>query len=218
MILYYSSGACSLVPHIALEEAGASFTPTRIVLAEGTHRTPEYLKINPHSRVPAVEAEGHVITENVAILNYIAQRWSAAGSVPLQEPLAAARCNELLGWFASTVHISFAQVWRPERFSADNSIHGAIEIGGRQALLAHFAEIEGLVGEEWLVPGHFTAADTYALTFFRWGRRIGFDMGPYPRWAGLVDRILHRPAVQRALATEGLNSADFRHEKAVSTA
>ena len=210
MILYYSPGACSLVPHIALEEAGASFTPKRIVLAEGAHKSAEYLKINRHARVPAVEVDGRVVTENVAILNYIAQRWGAAGSVPLDDPLAAARCNELLGWFASTVHISFAQVWRQERFSADASTHGAIEQGGREALRSHFAEIEELAGPKWLVNGHFTSADSYALTFFRWGRRIGFDMMAYRQWSDLVDRILERPAVQRALATEGLGSADFR--------
>ena len=210
MILYYSPGACSIVPHIALEEAEASFTPTRIVLAEGAHRTAAYLEINPHARVPALDVEGRVITENVAILNYIAQRCGAAGSVPLSDPLAAARCNELLGWFASTVHISFAQVWRPERFSADASVKNAIEKGGREALLGHFEEIEGLGCADGLVSGHFTSADSYALTFFRWGRRIGIDMMAYPQWAALVERVLERPAVGRALATEGLTSADFR--------
>ena len=211
MILYYSPGACSLVPHVALEEAGASFEPVRITLAEGAHRAPEYLKINPHARVPAIGVHGRVITENVAILNYIAQQCGAAGSVPLSHPLAAARCNELLGWFSSSVHIAFAQVWRPERFTADTTVHSAIEAGGRKVLLEYFVEIESLIGLGWLVPDHFTAADSYALTFFRWGRRIGMDMTAYPQWAGLVDRVLERPSVRRVLTTEGLGPADFRN-------
>ena len=209
MILYYSPGACSLVPHIALEEANASFAVERIVLAEGAHRTAEYLKINPHGRVPALGIEGRVLTENVAILNYLALRFGAVGSVPLDVPLAAARTNELLGWFASTVHIAFAQIWRPERFTADTSIHPAIVAGGREALADHFAEIEGLVGTGWAVDGHFTAADSYLLTFFRWGKRIGNDMRAYPHWAALVERILARPAVRRALATEELTAEAF---------
>jgi len=209
MILYYSPGACSLVPHIALEESGAKFTPRRIVLAEGAHRTAEYLKINPHARVPVLDVDGQIITENVAILNYLALRFGAVGSVPLDVPLAAARTNELLGWFASTVHIAFAQIWRPERFTADADVHPAIVAGGNEALRAHFGEIETLLGTGWAVEGHFTAADSYLLAFFRWGRRIGHDMGAYPRWAALAGRIVERPAVRRALATEDLTAEAF---------
>src|SRR6185295_8433449 len=151
MILYYSPGACSLVPHVALEEAAAHFTAERVVLAEGAHRTPDYLKINPHARVPVLKVDGRIITENVAILNYLAQRSGAPGSVPLDDPLAAARCNELLGWFASTVHIAFAQVWRPERFTSDTEAYPAIVEGGHEALRGHFAEIESLLGTGWAV-------------------------------------------------------------------
>src|SRR5688572_7745327 len=116
MILYYSPGACSLVPHVALEEAGAEYDAVRVVLANGEHLTASFLKVNPHARVPAMDVEGQVITENVAILNYVAHHWRAPGSVPLGDPKTAARCNQLLGWFASSVHIGFAQVWRAERF------------------------------------------------------------------------------------------------------
>ena len=98
--LYYSPGACSLVPHIALEEAGVEFTALRIPIAEGGHLTPEYLAINPHARLPSLETDRGVITENVAVVNFIADRFGAAGSVPRGDPYAAARCNELLGWFA----------------------------------------------------------------------------------------------------------------------
>ena len=87
------------------------------MLAEGEHLKPEYLAINPHARVPAL-APTRAITENIAILNYIADRFGAAGSVPRGDASCAAKCNELLGWFASTVHISFAQVWRADRFTA----------------------------------------------------------------------------------------------------
>ena len=115
--LYYSPGACSLVPHIALEEAGAAFEPLRIPIADGCHLTPEYLAINPHARLPALGTERGVITENIAVLNFLADRFEAPGSVPRDDAYAAARCNELLGWFSSSVHIAFAQVWRGGRFT-----------------------------------------------------------------------------------------------------
>ncbi len=208
--LFYSPGACSLVTHIALEEAGADYGAVRVMLAEGEHLKPDFLAINPHARVPAL-ANGHgIVTENIAILNLVADIFEAPGSVPRDDPFAAARCNELLGWFASSVHISFAQIWRGERFTDDKELWPAIKDGGIGALQKQFAEIEQRSGESWLVDGHFTAADSYALTFFRWGRRIGMEMGGYSAWAELVQRVLERPAVQRVIEQEGLKVEEFQ--------
>jgi glutathione S-transferase len=208
--LFHSPGACSLVPHIALEEAGADFEAVRVVLAQGEHLKPEYLAINPHARVPALATERGTITENVAILNYIADRFGAAGSVPSDDDFIAAKCNELLGWFASTVHIAFAQVWRMGRFTSDESVHPQIQQGGRQALERHFAEIEGIVGEGWLVGDRFTAADSYALTFFRWGNRIDLGMNRFPQWAALNRRLMDQSSVLRVLEREGLQPEEFQ--------
>ena len=207
--LFHSPGACSLVSHIALEEAGAGYEAVRVVLAEGEHLKPEYLAINPHARVPALATDQGTITENIAILNYLADRFGAAGSVPRGEPFATAKCNELLGWFASTVHISFAQVWRANRFTRDEPAHQAIIDGGRENLLRHFAEIEGLIGDGWLIGDRFSAADSYALIFYRWGRRIGMDMRDYPNWAALNARLLAEPSVRRIVEVEELGTELF---------
>jgi glutathione S-transferase len=211
--LFHSPGACSLVPHIALEEAGADYDPVRVILAKGEQLRPEYLAINPHARVPALATERGTITENVAILNYIADRFRGVGSVPRDDDFVAAKCNELLGWFASTVHIAFAQVWRMGRFTSDESVHPLIQQGGREALEKHFAEIEGLIGEGWLVGDRFTAADSYALTFFRWGNRIDFGMHRFPRWAALNRRLMDQPSVQRVLGHEGLQPEEFLQQR-----
>lgn len=210
LTLYYSPGACSLVPHIALEEADATFKAVRIPLAEGGNLTPEYLAINPHARLPSLGTDRGFIAENIAVVNFIADRFGAAGSVPRSDPYVAARCNELLGWFSSSVHIAFAQVWRGSRFTEDDRVWPALEAGGRKALGRQFDEIETLCVEEWLVPDHFTAADGYALTFLRWARRIGFDIGQYPSWSALAARVLERPAVKRALEREGLTPDEFQ--------
>lgn len=208
--LFYSPGACSLVTHIALEESGAGYEATRVVLAEGEHHKPEFLAINPHARVPALRTEHGIITENIAILNFIADQFHKDGSVPRDDSFAAARCNELLGWFASTVHISFAQVWRAERFTRDAALHGAIVEGGRENLVSQFREIEEKCSDGWLVGPSFSAADSYAATFFRWGKRIEFDMSQYPRWAALCARIVERPAVRNVLDSEGLQADAFQ--------
>ena len=207
--LYYSPGACSLAPHIALEEAGAAFEALRIPIADGCHLTPEYLAVNPHARIPALGTERGVITENIAVLNFLADLYRAAGSVPRDDAFAAAKTNELLGWFASSVHIAFAQVWRGVRFTEDDHAWPALEDGGRKVLARQFDEIETLCGNGWLVPGRFTAADSYALTFLRWARRIGFDIRRYPNWVALVGRVLRRPAVGAVLKREGLSREEF---------
>jgi glutathione S-transferase len=210
MKLFYSPGACSLATHIALEESGCDFEPVRVTIAEGQHLGPDFLAINPHARVPALATERGVITENIAILNLIADLFGAEGSLPRNDPYASARCNELVAWFASSVHIAFAQVWRGSRFTDDQALWPAIETGGRNALQQQFAEIDQLCVDEWLVPGGFSAADAYAFVFLRWGNRIGMDMRRYPQWASLADRVLARPAVQRALDREGLKAEEFQ--------
>ena len=212
--LYYSPGACSLVPHIALEEAGAEFAALRIPIAEGGHLTAEYLAINPHARIPALGTEEGTITENIAVLNFLADRFGAAGSVPRADAYAAGRCNELLGWFSSSVHIAFAQVWRGGRFTDDEKLWPALAAGGRKVLRQQFDEIDSLCTDEWLVPGGFSGADSYALTFLRWAKRIGFDIAAYPRWVALAGRVLDRPSVRRALEREGLAADEFRAETA----
>ena len=100
------------------------------------------------------------------------------------------------------------------RFTDDDSLWPAIEAGGRNALAKQFAEIEGLCGAGWLTGARFSAADSYAMIFFRWGRRIGMDMTLYPGWAALVQRILERSAVQRVMEREGWTVADFAAEAA----
>ena len=208
--LFYSPGACSLVPHIALEEAGAEFTPLRIPIAKGGNLTAEFLAINPHARLPALDTDRGIITENIAVLNFIADRFGAPGSVPRGDPHDAARCNELLGWFSSSVHIAFAEVWRGGRFTDDQSLWPALEAGGRKVLAKQFDEIEALCVDEWLAAGSFTAADGYALTFLRWAKRIGFDIARYPQWSALAGRVLDRPAVKRAIEREGLKAEEFQ--------
>lgn len=208
--LYYSPGACSLAPHIALEESGAAFEAQRVAIAEGDNRKPDYLAVNPHGFVPALEVDGAVITENVAVLTFVASRFPEARLLPFDDPVALARALSQMAFLSSSVHIAFAQVWRPRRFTADESVHPQISAGGRDRILKYYAEIDERLGRSaWLAGDAFTLADPYVLVFFRWGNRIGLDMSAWPNWAAHSRRMLERPAVQRALAREGLAAADF---------
>lgn len=205
LTLYYSPGACSLAPHIALEEAGAQFELACFPTAERATFTPEFLAINPRGRVPVLTTGTATITENIAILGHIARLHPEAGLLPDDDLERLARCYELLSLFAGGVHIAFAQIWRPERFLAGEGCAAELEAGGRAKVLTWFAEIEGLLTGSGYIDGRgYTLCDAYPLVFFRWGVRLGFDMSPYPGWNRHVAMMLARPAVQRVMARENI--------------
>lgn len=205
LTLYFAPGACSLAPLVALEEVGADYAGVRLLLAEAQQRRPEFLAINPRGRVPVLVSDGQVITENVAILTAIAQRFPTARLLPFETPSLLARSYELIGWFASGVHVAFAEVFRPERFTDDEAAKAALKTGGRRNVLLAFEEIEAILKDApggWLVGGRFTAVDPYALVFWRWADRLDIDTAQYPAFTAHAHRLLERPAVQRAVARE----------------
>ena len=204
LTLYFAAGSCSLPALVGLEEANADFDAVRLVLPDGDQRRPEYLAINPRGRVPALVADGVTIAENIAVLTAIAQRFPEARLLPLQDLLQLARAYELFAWFASGVHVAFAQVARPERYTSDRSAWPALAAGGRANMLAAYAEIDARLedGRPWLLGQDFSLADPYAHVFFRWAGRLGIDTADYPAFAAHAKRLQARPAVKRALAHE----------------
>ena len=207
--LFYSPGACSLVPHIALEEAGARFDAVRTPIAEKAHKRPDYLAINPRGLIPAMVAEGRVVTENIAILAHIGHRWPESGQLPLDDLPALARVFELLSWFATTVHYGgFGPIYRARAAGIERA--GSEVAADRERLRGLFAEIEALLEPgPWLLGDRYSLADPYPLTFLRWARRLELDVAPHRRWTEHARRMVRRPAVQRALAREGLDPSEF---------
>jgi glutathione S-transferase len=212
--LYYSPGACSLAPHIMLEQAGAAYFLTRVAIAEGANLETAYLAVNPRGRVPALSVGGTVITENLALMTYIARRFPEARLIPIDD-LAAARVYELLSFFAASVHVAFAQIWRMQRFSADPAAYDSIQAGGRAALLEYFDEIERILKAQTFIAGsQMTAADGYPFVFMRWARKLGFDIRRYPAWIAHTERALALPSFVQAVQQEGLAPSEFLPEPA----
>ena len=109
LTLYYWPGASSVIPHVALEEIGAPYELKLVNLAKGEHKGAAYLKINPRGKVPALSIDGDVLTENVAILTYLAKQFPDARLLPQDLP-EEAQCISTLAWFASAVHPTFAHI------------------------------------------------------------------------------------------------------------
>lgn len=199
LTLYYANGACSMAAHIVLEESGEKYQPRRLNLAQGEQRTPEYLKINPLGRVPAlVLDDGSSLAENTAILPYLGKRF---GLWPA-DPLAEARALWRIGFFASTVHVAHAHIGRPERYASDKAAQEDVKAMGLKSFHGYLKDIDGFyAGKEWLL-GPYSVVDPYAFIFYTWGVRRGLPVLELKNYTAFKDRMLKRPAVQRALADE----------------
>ena len=204
MIDFYSAkGSCGLASHIALEETGAVYRYRHLNLANGEQRRPDYLRINPRGRVPALAADGVTITETIAILTYLATQIPKADLLPLREPLNLARGYQLMSWFASSVHVSFAQIVRTERFTPDPAAAVLLKEQGKASFVSALDEMEELAKSgPWLLGDSFSVADAYMTVFWRWGPRVDADMSRYPTLADHAERVLNRPAAMRALERE----------------
>ena len=203
--LYYSPGACSLAPHIVLEELGIAYEAVLVSLTDGEHKKADFLKINPKARVPALNVDGKVLTENVAILTYLGGGYAERGLWP-KDTWKQAEALSLMAWLASSVHIAIAGIFRPERFSADVPVHASINTTSRSTLEKYFADIEKLLtGKTFAMGGQYTVCDPYLLVFYRWGNRIGLPMKDrFPVWGKHAQRVASRPTVKRVLEAEGI--------------
>jgi glutathione S-transferase len=202
---YYSPGSCALASHIALEESGAQYEPIVVALAKGEQKTPEYLKINPKGRVPAIAVDDWALTENPAILRYVARRFPEAKLWP-EDPVEEARCAEWLAFISSTVHVTYAHIRRPERYAADpKAIEDVIAKGRETARDVWKMVDEKIAKHPWAAGDHYSVADAYAFVFWTWGRGkvLNYDMAKdFPNYTAHARKMGARPAVQRALARE----------------
>ena len=209
--LFYSPGACSLAPHIVLEEMGVPFEPVRIVIAEGGNRTPEYLAVNPRGRVPALAwHEGNqekILTEAMAIMVWLSVRHPQVGLLPAPRTESFVRALEWMNWLGSTMHQAGVRtVFRPERFTKDAASAPAIAEQGRETIRVGYADIEQrLSGKRFALDDHFSAVDAYLLVFYRWGNRCGLPMREdFPHYARIMDEVRARHAVRRVVEREGI--------------
>jgi len=207
MKLYYAPGACSLAPHIVLEEVGERYELARVDLASGQQNNAEYLRINPKARVPALTEGDWVLTEVPAILRYIAARHPASGLWPW-DPREEARCAEWVNWLSSTIQVAFGHVFRAARYAADPRAVEDVAATAKKTCRELWQAVEGKLGVgPWAIGERYSVADPYLLVYWTWGRgpALAFDMArDFPRWTAHARRLATRPAVQRAFASEGL--------------
>jgi glutathione S-transferase len=203
LTLYFASGSCALASLIALEESGLSFEAQKVNTKEGEQRSEAYLKINPKGRVPALATERGVLTENTAILAYIAQIAPAAKLAPLDDPYEFGRLQAFNSYISSTVHVNHAHRPRGYRWADDAAALEAMKAKVPQTMTESFGLIEESLFEgPWVMGETYTIADPYLFVMTGWLPSDGVDPTLFPKVNEHHARMLERPAVQRALARE----------------
>ncbi len=198
MKLYYAPGACSLAPHMVLEETGAEYESQKVNLRAGEQRTPEYLAINPKGAVPALQTERGVLTENPAVLAYIAANHPEAGLSPQDDPFEAASLLSFNNFLSGSVHPALGKLlFAP----LDDDAKAA----QRELAMSKLRLVEDrLFKGPWAMGERFTTADPYLAVFARWARQAGLLDESFPKLNAHLDRVQERPAARRALEREGL--------------
>lgn len=208
--LFYIPGACSLVPHIALEEAGATYERHLVDYFGGETKTPEYRAISPLGRVPALLTDRGAITENPAILAYIAQSHPASGLAPLDDAFAFARVQMFNLFMANNLHVAFRQIAFPDTYADGEEAAAALKAKVPELANRYFAVIEaGLAdGRPYVHGDRFTLSDIYLFVYANYLRQGDRgDPSLVPNVIAHRRHIRGRPAVQRILEIEGLAEA-----------
>ncbi len=198
MKLYFSAGACSLAPHIALREGALPFELVRVNVAK--RQLPDggdFNAVNPLGYVPVLGLDdGELLTEGPAILQFIADQAGATALAPAAGTRERARLQSWLAFVNSELHQSLGQLFNPNlhastREAVTTRIRGRLDWAARQ-----------LQGRSFLVGARYSIADIYLFTILSWLRHVGLSISDWPALVEHSQRVATRPAVQAALAAE----------------
>ncbi len=202
--LYYSPGSCALGIHVLMEEIGAPFELARVDFARREQYGDAFVAINPKSKVPTLQRnDGSVLTEFQAISVYLALTHPEKGLIPADVERHV-RMMEAMDYVVGTIHATgFRRIFRPAQFAARESDHEAVKARGAEIVDAGFALIDkSLAGKDWVV-GDFSTADP-ALFYVCYWAAARLAMGMPAGVRKHYERMMARPAVEKALKDEGL--------------
>jgi glutathione S-transferase len=200
MKLYYLTGACSLASYISLIEAGQQFDAVSVDRAtKKAADGKDYMTVNPKGYVPALVLDnGEILTENAAVLTYIASldKTGKLGPAPGTWPFY--RLLEWLGFISSEVHKTIGWLFRP-------NLGEDAKAAARELAVKRYEHIEKLLGDKpYLTGDHFTVADAYLYVTLSWRDKVNVNISHLPKLTAYYERCRARPAVQRARKEEGL--------------
>jgi glutathione S-transferase len=203
MKLYYSPGACSLSPHIALLEAGLPYDLVKVDLrAKKLENGDDFLKVNPKGQVPALALDsGELVTEGPVIVQMIADKAAGKNLAPARDSVERYKLMEWLNFITAELHKNFSPLFSPVLSDDTKAFF-------KDRLMGKLKYIDGaLAGHDYLLGKQFTVADGYLFTMLCWADRMKFDLSGLPTLVAYKARVAARPKVQEALTKEGLMKA-----------
>jgi glutathione S-transferase len=203
-VLHFAPGTCARVPLIALEEIGEPFETRLVAFMAREHRKPDFLARNPAGKVPLLEIDDTVLTQNTAILTYLARRHPDARLLPYTgEPLSDAQLLARVAWFSADLHPLVTRIRMPQFFCDLEGGPERVRELGCVGMAFQLAPLErALGGAPWVLGAEWSLLDAYL--FWVWFRIVGagFEVAPFPHNVAHYARMQEHPAVQRALARE----------------
>jgi glutathione S-transferase len=211
--LYFAPGACSFVPHCLLEASGTEFEPALVKLHKGEQYGATYLAINPRGQVPVLVVDGVVITQIIAICEYLNSKFPECGFFPL-EPIAKAKVMSTFAWMNNSVHTTFTHVFMPAKFTKEEAAQSSIKVHAQAHYADLLTELQTMVVEmdtqPWLSGANFGVLDAYAITLLRWGGIAGIDPLTLPQLWQHVQKVALHPPVARVIERERIQLDVFQ--------
>jgi len=203
LVFCYSKGSSSRAAHILLEEVGAAYEAVEVPIANSAHRSVAFLARNPKGRIPVLETADGVLTENPAILEYIAATHQDAGCLP-RGVYAQAQARSLAAYLCGTVHVAFAHHKRGARWAtAPTSLEDMKAQAPRnlQDCAEHLEHTLAL--HPWALGETYSYCDPYLYLLEGWMAGVGGDLRAYPKLSAHAEAVRARPATQRVRALYG---------------
>ena len=211
--LYFSPGACSFVPHCMLQRAGADYEPIMVKLHKGEQHEGAYRAINPRGQVPVLVDDDQVITQILAIVLHLDQKFPGAHFLPTS-PRARTKAIETLAWMNNTVHPTFTHIFMPQKFSDQADVQANLKAFNTLTYKGLLSELEGFVSAKppaaWLSGDQLGPLDAYALTLTRWGSMAGIDPSTNALLWAHVQRVAADTAVGAVIERERLQLNLFK--------
>jgi glutathione S-transferase len=213
--LYFAPGACSFVPHVALEAikaaTGQGFEPKLVKLHKDEHKTPEYLAMNPNGQVPVLVVDGKPLTQIVAICDFLDRNFPKAGLLPA-ETWARTQALSQLAWMNNTVHPTFTRVFRTAEFADSEAAQADVKKVAQARFRKHLERIQGWIAgaKPYWHGERITFHDAYAFTLLRWGGYAGIDPKSLPSYLAYVEGVMRAAPVAAALERERVKLDSYK--------
>lgn len=204
--LYYSPGSASLVVHCLLEELRCDFKLERAIIDGDAAARAAYREVNPKGKVPALRTPEGLLTECVAIVEYLCDKHGDSTLIGKTGSWERARVMERMATLATEVHPVMNRFFHADDFSADPAVQAAVKARGTEKLLAYFRNENEQLRGNWWSGSRLTAADFYFMVVARWGRWLDPPANEMERIRPFYERMIARPAVARAFASEGIKA------------